>query len=117
MIILNVGLKIDALGDEFNTDSVCKARAYVAQCYFVKAGYPVSMQITQSDTELTAIIGIYPKHLGDTRINASGYVRELADALGQDCIAMYDTESGQGTLVGINADKWGEFNKDYFLMP
>lgn len=113
MIILNIGLKIDALGDEFNTTQICHDRAHLAQAYFVRLGYaPVWLSIRQSDTELTAIITL---PFNDWK--AKHHVKALSDMLGQDCIAMLDKDTGKGELVGINADKWGEFNKDYFLMP
>ena len=113
MIILNVGLKIDALGDEFNTVEICHDRARLAQAYFVRLGYaPVWLSIRQSETELTAIITLQSD---DWKLPV--YIGKLADMLGQDCISVYWRNTDYGRLIGINADKWGEFNKDYFLMP
>ena len=114
MIILNVGLKIDALGDEFNTDSVCQARASLVQGYFARLGYAVGVKLAQSNTEQTAIVEL---HCAVRGLNIETVIRELSDMLGQDCIAVYWPAIDAGQLIGINADKWGEFNKDYFLMP
>lgn len=111
MIILNVGLKIDALGDEFNTDSICLARASLIQGYLVRLGYAPALSIRQSDTEWTVIIALSISWVPKVDI------KRLSDMLGQDCIAVYNTCTENGELIGINADIWGEFNKDYFLMP
>lgn len=114
MIILNVGLKIDALGDEFNTYSICMARASLIQGYFVRIGYSTGMQVAQSNTEHTAIIELRNAIQG---LSIESVALELSAMLGQDCIAVYFPDDDYGALIGINAEKWGEFNKDYFLMP
>lgn len=114
MIILNVGLKIDALGDEFNTDSICTARASLIQGHFARLGYAVGMKLAQSATEQTAIVEL---HCAVQGLRIGAVIRELSDMLGQDCIAVYWPTIDTGELIGQNADKWGEFNKDYFLMP
>lgn len=41
-------------------------------------------------------------------------VYDIAEKLGQDCIAIYDTDTCTGKLIGPNAASWGEFNPDYF---
>lgn len=112
MIILNVGLKIDALGDEFNTDSICSARSFVVQQWLDSLGYDAKYKFNYSETELTLIVSILNP---DNALHSS--IAQLSDVLGQDCIALYNPELNAGKLVGIHADKWGEFNKDYFLMP
>ena len=113
MIILNVGLKIDALGDEFNTDSVCRTRALLIKHTLQAQGYDVASTVKQSETEQTAVIIVQ----NEDAILIEYGIRHIANALGQDCIAVYFPNDDYGALIGINADKWGEFNKDYFLMP
>jgi hypothetical protein len=39
----------------------------------------------------------------------------IAEELEQDCIAVYEPESGSGTLIGPKAVNWGSFNPDYFV--
>lgn len=41
----------------------------------------------------------------------------LADALHQDCIAVYRPRADTGALIGPNARTWGEFNPEYFILP
>ena len=59
MIILNVGLKIDALPDSFNTDSICQSRASLVRGYFAGLGYAVRVKLAQSATEQTAIVELH----------------------------------------------------------
>lgn len=113
MIILNVGLKIDALGDEFNTDSICSARASWVKHILKAQGYDATSTIKKSETEQTAVIIVQ----NEDAILIEYGIWNIANVLGQDCIAVYFPEDSYGALIGINADKWGEFNKDYFLMP
>ncbi len=40
-------------------------------------------------------------------------VYELAQQLRQDCIAISNGKRGE--LIGPNAAKWGQFNKDFFI--
>ena len=114
MIILNVGLKIDALSDEFNTVDICNFRAELVRGYFVRLGYSVGMRTATSNTETTAIVEL---RNAVQLLSIEAVIKDLSDMLGQDCIAVYWPALDVGQLIGINADKWGEFNKDYFLMP
>jgi hypothetical protein len=113
--ILNIGLKIDALGDDspFNTATCYYARQSVAYRTLKAWGYDAERDvIKQSTTEHTSIIIV---HDADSLLCT--FLHDLADALAQDCIAVYYPEQDKGYLIGRNADKWGEFNKEYFLMP
>jgi len=40
---------------------------------------------------------------------------KLSTALDQDCIAVYDDETGTGELYGDKAEQWAPFNPEYFL--
>ena len=42
-------------------------------------------------------------------------LNKIATALDQDCIAVYDEETGIGELIGERASEWGAFNPEYFL--
>jgi hypothetical protein len=41
-------------------------------------------------------------------------VFRLAEALGQDVIAVYSPAHEVGALIGPHPEKWGEFNAEYF---
>jgi hypothetical protein len=43
-------------------------------------------------------------------------INQIANALGQDCIAVYDTDTDVGQLIGPRAAAWGDFNPEFFLM-
>jgi hypothetical protein len=43
-----------------------------------------------------------------------GAAHDIAEKLGQDCIAVYDIATCTGALIGPNASSWGEFNPDFF---
>ena len=36
---------------------------------------------------------------------------------GQDCIAIWYGETGEGALLGPNADQWGPFKAEHFIKP
>jgi hypothetical protein len=40
---------------------------------------------------------------------------KLATALDQDCVAVFDDETGTGELYGDRAQEWAPFNPEYFL--
>lgn len=44
-----------------------------------------------------------------------GAVYALAEENEQDCIAVFEPETGRGVLVGPKAADWGEFNPDFFV--
>jgi hypothetical protein len=44
-------------------------------------------------------------------------VCSLARRLGQDCIAVWNSLSEEGELIGPNAAAWGEFDPEQFILP
>lgn len=64
--------------------------------------------VERSDTERTLIVDAECSPIE---------VYALADALGEDCIAAYDPETGKGYLEGPRAEAWGgEFIPEYFIL-
>lgn len=41
---------------------------------------------------------------------------EMLCEMEQDCCAMLNYRTGKGELVGLYAEQWGTFNRDYFVM-
>lgn len=41
----------------------------------------------------------------------------LAEALGEDCIAVWYPDDQEGFLAGPKAEAWGAFNPSYFILP
>ena len=69
--------------------------------------------VVRSDTELTLVA----QGKFDGTLNAvEDDVWAASAVLEQDCIGVYDTNTGKGALIGPRADKWGEFNPEYFLL-
>lgn len=113
MIHLNIGLKIDALGDtEANSRDAMAGRAWMARQALKHWGRIGRWGLVQSDTELTLVIAVDAEILKAREAGAG-----LSHALGQDCIAMFDPESGMGVLVGHKAEAWGGFKPEYFISP
>ncbi len=42
---------------------------------------------------------------------------DLAVEFAQDCVAVFDDETGDGSLQGPRAEKWGPFDAQLFYMP
>jgi len=103
MLILNIGLA------RKGKPNVAAARA-VAELF--EAGFTVEAHtVHQSNTEPTLVAIVKPpKFMVDERINA------VSCELGQECIGVYNLLTAKGTLIGPSADKWGEFNGEYFLL-
>lgn len=68
--------------------------------------------IQHSDTEITVVARVTP---GYSYTPVAARAEHLANALGQDCIAVYHPATGHGYLAGPRAAAWGAFNPDYFL--
>ena len=41
---------------------------------------------------------------------------DMLSEMEQDCCAMLNYRTGKGELVGLYAEQWGTFNRDYFVM-
>ena len=71
----------------------------------------------QSDTEPTLVVDARTDSAVMIPFNAS--VWQIADALSQDCIAVYipntNKPAAEGMLIGPRAAAWGEFNPAYFI--
>jgi hypothetical protein len=101
MHIINVGL-------ETNDGAELNLAAAIAQIAARVRG-AVSCGTHQSDTERTLVL--VADHVSD------GAAYRIAQALRQDCIAVYDTRTEFGRLIGPNAAAWGTFEPAYFVLP
>lgn len=71
-----------------------------------------SAKIAESETEKTLILtGVSNAEY----IDFEKAVKDLSDALKQDCIAAYFPKSDSGALIGSRSDDWGIFDKRYFF--
>lgn len=78
-------------------------------------GFPVaSAAVYPSDTEQALVVSVPAGSVLHHHFLRD--VAALADTLGQDCVAVYYTATGKGQLIGPRAEKWGEFNPEYFLL-
>jgi hypothetical protein len=65
-----------------------------------------NVAVKQSATERTIVIDFNEIY---------GSLTVLSDILDQDCVALFDNETGEGNLFGSKRDKWMPFNPEYFL--
>lgn len=75
----------------------------------------IRSRVHQSDTEPT-LVALVETGLAHTDITVFTQVTKLSEALGQDCIALYNPASGRGALIGPRAAAWGTFNPEYFFL-
>jgi len=72
-------------------------------------------EVFDSDTEPTLVVS---GHSAGDIFKGKDWPRaayRVAEALGQDCIAVYCDDLGAGTLIGPCAPKWGDFNPKLFI--
>ena len=107
-IELNIGLEV-ANGD--NTIHSRSRRAVLAMRAL--AGWATYDRLAQSSTEETLIMvcHVTPEDMFDFHTA----VHELAVAIEQDCIAVYNATRLSGELIGPNALAWGAFNPEFFI--
>ena len=101
---INIGLKTNDGTPDINLYAIVD---YVGNKLDAR---PVTAWPVQSDTEPTLVLTA-GRELTTTELY------DMANMFHQDCVAVYDTTTGSGNLVGPFAAKWGEFNPEYFFMP
>lgn len=98
---LNVGLQSDTLGRIPSQQALsCVRQAF---------GVYIDATYVRSDTEPTLVVSVFDQP------SLQSKVFELAERLGQDCIAF--VQGGVGQLIGPRAAAWGEFNPEFFFLP
>lgn len=116
-LILNIGLD-GVPADMSYTNGVPNplvTRQFLTTVQAVRqAGFRVQKAfIAQSDTEPTAVLVVDD---GDSP-GQDNRIDMLSTTLNQDCIAAWSPADAFGQLIGPRADKWGEFNPEFFIMP
>lgn len=110
-LTLNIGL---AVNNGTFIEAVDAVQAAANAGFFIYGS-----EVHDSDTEPTLVLtATYDGSVGSQ--HASAYA--LAEALGQDCIAVYRHPliaglQGTGRLIGPRADAWGAFNPEFFILP
>ena len=100
--ILNIGLAREG------KPNLSALEAVVAlSCAGIKV---LDAKVYDSDSEPTLVAQVSKETFLYTAVNL------VAIGLDQDCIGIYATEAGIGKLIGPRADKWGEFNPEYFIL-
>lgn len=105
-MLLNVGLEQGSTGT-FNSvdDTLAVLGMHVHVRYHA---------LVESDTEPTVVV-LAEDSIGPTSVRGALYA--VAQALGQQAIAVWDPMTQRGALVGPQADAWGEFNPAFFILP
>lgn len=98
--ILNIGLAREGQ-ENLKPFNVLRAIRNLG-CHVVAEG------LRPSDTEPTLVVHVV--HCAESTAET------LAVILEQDCVARYHLGNGKGQLIGPRADKWGDFNPEYFLL-
>lgn len=94
------------IGEDTNDGRKLSLEKVVAALHLAGA-LPMDVTTHPSDSELTYVVEV-PRELSTRE------VKDLSIVLDQDAIAYY--YDGAGFLAGPNAEKWGPFNPEYFLM-
>jgi len=89
----------------------------LVQSGFIVGAYKVCVSDTEATVVAEVALQVAPSRSA-TFQEACKPLHHLAVLLGQDCIAIanYYEKYGEGALIGPRADKWGEFNPEYFLL-
>jgi len=104
IIEINIGMNVNGV-KTLSTAEICKT----VEDY----GFEIfSLWIVQSDSEPTVV---FATEIDESKEKWKSDLFDVALALCQECIAVFDPESGNGELIGPRAEKWGEFNPHYFF--
>jgi len=68
--------------------------------------------VVHSESEMTVVAEVDDNDQPGT----DNRIHMLSDLLGQDCIAVYNPETGEGDLIGSRAAAWGAFNPEFFVL-
>ena len=109
--VLNIGLKTSPYMTTGGKMEDLKVRDVLAVLPVFNLDFD-SAKIAQSETEKTLIL----TGKSDAEyIDFEKAIKNLSDALKQDCIAAYFPNSDSGALIGSRSDDWGTFDKQYFI--
>lgn len=117
-VVLNIGLMG---GQAFRSTLLPQQRVVIMGDMLrelMVPGYRVEIQMHAGQEPTMVVSGVFNLNAPCSLLAWDACV--LAE---QDCIAVYYRDGldgmsdGQGVLFGPNAEAWGEFNEDYFLLP
>lgn len=109
--VLNIGLKTSPHMTKGGKMEDLKVRDVLAVLPVFNLDFDMA-KIAQSETEKTLIL----KGVSNAEyIDFEKAIKNLSDALKQDCIAAYFPKSDSGALIGSRSDDWGIFDKRYFI--
>ena len=103
---INIGLEASNYFEKINYKTVeaRKEKALELIKLFIN---DADVSVASTPGELTLII--------KTDLNIDQNILEnISTLLDQDCIAVYNIEENQGSLIGKLASKWGSFDVDFF---
>jgi hypothetical protein len=107
--LLNIGL--DNMPPE--AGGAIGRKALYASRALRKSGFTITGAfVRNSDTEPTLVALANFESVN----GAFGGAYKLAEALGQDCIAIRNETTGVGQLMGPRSDNWGAFDPKQFLL-
>jgi hypothetical protein len=111
-VAMNIGLSMPTFLES-------KTLSHMQRLALIRKRLPNVMRVVKHRME------IVPRHVygGEPVLILSGYLKEgwesslfeLLAETEQDCCAMVPYGSLKGKLFGPHADKWGEFNINYFV--
>lgn len=107
---VNIGLQ-----NNTNGDIILKSRIDFIYSYLKQYGF--NIRVSGVGTDSRTLVARNESLLFNELVDIKTKLYNYCEFIQQDCIAVYthNNSHGYGQLIGPNADKWGEFNLDYFV--
>ena len=110
---LNIGLDIKGHANSTQDRALRASKALHQLSGLITYSQRFVTEYTGPDGRVTEH-GLFVALNSNNKFATMSIVACLAVSIGQDCIAIYDPETGVGSLVGPQSENWGSFQLEFF---